>query len=374
MLLTFENIILMLAVFLIGSCLGSFFKLTADRYGSSDSFIFKPSYCFNCKNKLLWWHNIPVISYLILKGKCFFCKEKFDISCLYSEIITGLVILGLFISGIVKNHSSFDIGLTLLFSSFLILLSIFDLKHRIIPHVITYSGIILIFTARLIAKESILFTFSNLGIAYIFMDLLYFFATVLKKFTPEINIISVPLIIWTTAFFYFHNIYISLFTCVIYLIITRFKISQKSYVVLWIVFFSLLLIQIYKTIFISFDFSNLSLLFTGFGIIYFVCEIMLYFISFLFPGNKNIPEIENLSATSEISIGGGDITVFALISVFLGYKLAFAVLFIASLLAIISHFSIRVVDFFQAKSQKYIPFVPYLSAACFIIIVTSYGN
>ncbi len=374
MLLTFENIIVMLAVFLIGSCLGSFFKLTTDRYGSSDSFIFKPSYCFNCKNKLLWWHNIPVISYLILRGKCFFCKEKIDINCLYSEIITGLASLTLFISGILKDQSNFNIGLTVLFFSFLILLSIFDLKHRIIPHEITYSAIILIFIARLILKEPVLSIFSNLGIAYVFMDLLYFFATLIKRFEAEINIISIPLIIWTTSFFYFHNVYISLIACIIYLIVARFQISQKSYLVLWIVFFLLLLIQGYKIIFTDFNFANLGLLFAGFGIIYFICEIMFYFINFFLDGNKSISESENMSINPKISIGGGDITVFALITVFLGYKLGFIVLFIASLLAIISHFSIGVVDFFQAKSPKYIPFVPYLSTACFIIIITSHGG
>lgn len=378
MLLTFENLILMFVVFLIGSCLGSFFKLIVDRYGSDDSFVFKPSYCFNCKNKLFWWHNIPVISYLILKGKCFFCKEKIDIICFYSEAITGLIILALFISGLLKTRNNFDLGLTLLFSSFLILLSIFDLKHRIIPHEITYSAIILIFIARLILKEPVLSTLSNLGIAYIFMDLLYFFATLIKKFEAEINIISIPLIIWTTLFFYFHNIYISLIACMAYLIITKFKVSQKSYTILWTVFFLLLLIQGYKIVFIDFNLGNLNVLFAGFGIIYFICEIILYFISLFFTGKKSIFESKDMSINSKISIGGGDITVFALISVFLGYKLGFVVLFTASLLGILSHFIFRVVKKFPALSSQlsvpYIPFVPYLSIACFIIIITSYGG
>lgn len=374
MLLTFENLLVMLAIFLIGACLGSFFKLTVDRYGTNDSFIFKSSYCFSCKNKLLWWHNIPIISYLILRGKCFFCKEKIDLNCLYSEIFTGLIILAIFISGIIKHHCCFTIGLTLIFSSFLILLSIFDLKHRTIPHMITYTAITLVFTAQFILGESMLSVLSSLGIAYIFMDLLCFFATLIKKFEPEINTISIPLIIWATSLFYFHNIYISLIACVIYLIITRFKISYKSYITLWIVFFLTLLLQIYKTVFIDFNLGNLSLLFAGFGIIYFICEIMLYFVSLFSPGNKSIPESGNMS---KISIGGGDITVFALISMFLGYKLAFIVLFIASLFAIISHFILRVFKKFPLLnsqfSAQYIPFVPYLSIACFIIIITSYG-
>ncbi len=266
----------------------------------------------------------------------------------------------------------------MIFSSFLILLSIFDLKHRIIPHTITYSAIALLFIGKFILGESVFSALSNLGIAFVFMDLLYFFATVIKKFEPEINIISIPLLIWASSFFYFHNVCISLITCVIYLIITRFKISHKSYLTLWIVFFLILLIQLYKTVFIDFNLGNLRLLFVGFGIIYFICEIMFYYISLFLQGDKNTSESKNMSATSKISIGGGDITVFALISVFLGYKLAFIALFIASLLAIISHFSIRVISFFRKNTleqlSQTIPFVPYLSLACFIIIITSHGS
>ena len=376
MLLTLENTIVILAVFFIGACLGSFFKLTADRYNSNDSFVFKPSYCFNCKNRLLWWHNIPIISYLILQGKCSFCKKRIDVNCLYSEVSTGSIIAAIFISGITKNQNNFEIGLTLLLSSFLILLSIFDLKHRIIPHTITYSAIILFFISNFILKEPILSFFLNLGIVYIFMDLLYFFTTIIKKFKPEINIIAIPLIIWITSFFYIHNIYLSLIACLIYLILTRFKVSHTSYITLWIVLSLLLLLQIYKIVFIDFNFDNLSLLFAGCGIIYFICEIMFYFISLFLPGDKNISESENMSITSKISIGGGDITVFALISVFLGYKLGFVVLFIASLLAILSHFIFRVVNKSPNSqlSAPQIPFIPYLSMACFIIIITSHGS
>ena len=121
-------------------------------------------------------------------------------------------------------------------------------------------------------------------------------------------------------------------------------------------------------------FKNTVLLLAGFGIIYFICEIVLYFIHLFLPGSKSLSKDENMSDTLKISIGGGDITVFALISVFLGFKLAFMVLFIASLLGILSHFIIGAVNISQAKSEKYIPFVSYLSLACFIIIITSHGS
>lgn len=365
--LTFENSILIFVVFFIGSCLGSFFKLTVDRYGTNDSFVFKPSYCFNCKNNLSWWQNIPVISYLILQGKCFFCKEKIDTSNFYTEITTGIILSTIFISGLIKNQTNVDIGLTILFASFLLILSVFDLKHRIIPHIITYSAIIMFLMVNFFIRKDFLHPLMNLGIAYVFMDLLYFFSTVLKKDSLETNSISIPLLIWSTMFFYTHNALLSIIPSVIYLFLSGFRISVKSHRTLWLVFSVVLLIQIYKTVFLNFNLPALGALFTGYGTIYVICEIMLYFLGLFIQKNDSVEESE----PQNISIGGGDITVFALISVFLGFKVAFIALFIASLFGIISHFIFRVLKKFSVSQ---IPFVPYLSAACFIIIITSHGN
>ncbi len=379
MLITFENLTLMLLVFFIGACLGSFFKLCVDRYATQDSFIFKPSYCFNCKNKILWWQNIPTISYLILRGKCFFCKTKIDINCLYSEIAIGLIVLVTFISGMTEGKSNIELITTLIFLCFLALLSMFDLKHRIIPHVITYSAIVLLLViTSIFQNKPLTISLSNLAIAYIFMDLLYFFATLIKRFEPEINTISIPLIIWTTIFFYSHNIYLSIIPCLVYLATLKLEIKQKAYLVSWIVFSLLFMIQIYKILFVDFNTSSLNLLLVGMGVIYFICEIVLYFFSILSPENKSQDEVKMAISAPKALIGGGDITVFALISLFLGYKLAFIVLFIASLLGIISHLIIGVLKKFRVFNSKsstsQIPFVPYLFIACFIIIIISYGK
>ena len=63
-------------VFLIGLCIGSFLNVVALRGLSGESIAFPASKCPSCQKPLKWWHNIPVISYLFLRGKCAFCKEK----------------------------------------------------------------------------------------------------------------------------------------------------------------------------------------------------------------------------------------------------------------------------------------------------------
>lgn len=348
-------------VFLISSCFGSFFKLVVDRYNTDKSFIFKGSHCNLCNSQLLWWHNIPVISFLILNGKCYFCKAKIDINCLYSELITGLVAVILYIT----KHESF---IFLIF--ILLLLSMFDLKHRIIPHTITYTAITAFLVYQLVQNKQLTYSFLNLGIAFLFMDTLYILATLIKRFKIEINVIFIGVIVWSILFFFFQNIYFVIVPIIIYFASHKITIPIKLYVSFWILLIFLIILQAYKLTFVDFDMSKLALFFSGIGIIYFVCEVLFYFVLRALYSSQ-----VNSSTTDQVQVfGGGDINVFALICVCLSYKIAFLTLFIASLLAIISHLTLRYLTRPLANNSQYIPFVPYLSLACFIIIMTINGR
>ena len=78
------NSYLMFWVCVFGLCLGSFYNVVILRSLSGESIVFPPSKCPKCGNKLKPWHNIPVLSYIFLRGKCHFCKEP--ISILYPII------------------------------------------------------------------------------------------------------------------------------------------------------------------------------------------------------------------------------------------------------------------------------------------------
>ena len=54
------------------------------------SLSFPASHCYKCKNRLLWWHNIPLLSFILLRGKCFFCKNKISWQYPLVELLTGL--------------------------------------------------------------------------------------------------------------------------------------------------------------------------------------------------------------------------------------------------------------------------------------------
>ena len=75
----------------IGLCLGSFFNVVILRSLSNESIVFPASKCPKCNHKLYFWHNIPVLSYILLGGKCYFCKEKISIQYPLVELLTMLL-------------------------------------------------------------------------------------------------------------------------------------------------------------------------------------------------------------------------------------------------------------------------------------------
>ena len=344
-------------VFIIASCLGSFFKVVIDRYSTDESFVFKRSHCIKCKQHLPWWQNIPILSYLLLGGKCFFCKTKLDISYFLSEFISATLALILFISAYSKKNSISEITLLMFFFMTIVLLSMFDLKHRTIPHLITYSAIILIITSKFLLTGSLNNSLFNLGIAFLFMDILYFIATLIKRFEPDYNLISLPLLAWAVYYFFNDNIYFVAIFIILYFCILNLKIHSNILISSWFILLFALLFLVYKIIFIDFAPEKLRLFFAGVGAIYLICEIIFYFFNSFLPSKE-------INESLKTVLGGGDITVFALISVYLGFKGALLTLLIASLLAIISHFTI-------GAHKRQIPFIPYLGLACFIIITFS---
>ena len=78
-------------IFIFGCSMGSFVRLVADRYLREESWIFKRSYCFHCGMKLKWISMIPLISWMIQKGKCTFCHGKIPFSYFLTELFFGLI-------------------------------------------------------------------------------------------------------------------------------------------------------------------------------------------------------------------------------------------------------------------------------------------
>lgn len=84
-------ILLLGFIFIIGLVVGSFLNVVILRTVSGESIAFPGSKCPKCQTPLKWYHNIPVLSYIFLRGKCAFCKEHISIQYPIVELLTGIL-------------------------------------------------------------------------------------------------------------------------------------------------------------------------------------------------------------------------------------------------------------------------------------------
>ncbi len=92
------EIIIYITIFFIGLLAGSFSTLAIHRLPLHEDITHKRSYCPKCKHKLSFFDMIPVISYICLKGKCRYCKEKISPKYIIIEFFTGLIFVAFSIS------------------------------------------------------------------------------------------------------------------------------------------------------------------------------------------------------------------------------------------------------------------------------------
>ena len=141
------NYIYSIFAFLFGLCIGSFLNCVIYRLEEGKG-INGRSFCPNCKHVLSWKDLFPVFSYLVLGGKCRYCKAKISPQYPILETITGLVFVLIFNQVQVSNF----IGFTFLFyiASSLIIIFVYDLKHYLIPDKVLFPAIIIAFVYNLI--------------------------------------------------------------------------------------------------------------------------------------------------------------------------------------------------------------------------------
>ncbi|MBI5683008.1 MAG: prepilin peptidase [Deltaproteobacteria bacterium] len=129
--------ILYLLIFALGAVIGSFLNVCIHRIPEGKSIISPPSSCQNCSNSIRFYDNIPIISYLILRGKCRYCKTPISIQYPVVEILSGFfAVITLYYFGF-----SIDSFIYFTFIDSLIIIAFIDFKHQIIPDSISLPGI-----------------------------------------------------------------------------------------------------------------------------------------------------------------------------------------------------------------------------------------
>ena len=131
------NNLILINSFLIGICFGSFFNVVIYRLPIDLSIVNPRSFCPECKTRISWRENIPLLSWLIQKGKCKNCDNKISISYPLIELLTG-VFFFIFSFSSQQIHSSitneiFRNLFSWIFFSILFLISLIDINHFWIP-------------------------------------------------------------------------------------------------------------------------------------------------------------------------------------------------------------------------------------------------
>lgn len=119
------------ALFILGLCFGSFFNVIIYRLPRQESILNPPSHCPRCGKPINWYDNLPLLSYLILRGKCRKCGNKISLRYPTVELLTGLIFLSSYY--LAAQKLSFFFFSSLFFLSILLVVAFIDLDTFIIP-------------------------------------------------------------------------------------------------------------------------------------------------------------------------------------------------------------------------------------------------
>ena len=150
-----------LFIFSLGICFGSFCNVLIYRMPKGLSFVAPSSKCPKCDTRIKLYHNIPLISFLFLRGRCYACDEKISFMYFFVELVVGVVFVGLF-----YVHSfSLEFVLLAFVFSFLISLAMMDLRHTHISESLAILTLLLAFIFQ-IGRGSYFDIFILMGFFY----------------------------------------------------------------------------------------------------------------------------------------------------------------------------------------------------------------
>lgn len=180
-----------LLIFLLGLCVGSFLNVVIDRIPQKKSIIKNRSHCDFCKKTLAWYDLIPIVSFLLLKGKCRYCGSALSLQYPAVEFATGLLFLSIlslyvplalslnsipFILSSIEGSMVSIVFLLIVFSS-LLAIFVIDIKYGIIPDAILFPITFLTFISLILNYEFLIPAFLSGVVCF----LLFFFIVFVTK-------------------------------------------------------------------------------------------------------------------------------------------------------------------------------------------------
>jgi len=335
---------------LIDLAFGSFANVLIHRIPKEEAISHPGSHCPDCGYKIPWYENLPLISFLILQGKCKNCTQ--NISWQYPLVELAVFLLAMFFinrsseaatimlqvdSSLLQQYlDQAVILLDFLYKIFLITLAvslaIIDARHKTLPHVLTFSGIIVSIVFITIFGSS---WYPSIELPNLIPELLSGFITALVQLGA--TLFTLDALTHYLNLIYFRQDALPVISSAITL---RSKTLEKN---LNIWYFALITVSI--LISSIFGLTILRLAFFLLGLLYLVNEIILDF----FLGKAEETTMPETLAEKRTVFGGGDAAMLAMIAVSLGIQNAVLVLFASFYLLFIYILFFFVVGYFQSK-------------------------
>jgi len=146
------DIIFYIFIFIFGTIIGSFLNVVIYRLGTGTGVTNGRSMCFSCGKSLRWYELIPIVSFMVQSGRCRVCKSKISRQYPIVETLTGFLFLLVIIQSGVSYVTIWSMNTEILLSVFywviisvLIVIAVYDLRHKIIPNSFVYAFISLSF-------------------------------------------------------------------------------------------------------------------------------------------------------------------------------------------------------------------------------------
>jgi leader peptidase (prepilin peptidase)/N-methyltransferase len=116
-------------LFVLGAVIGSFLNVVIFRLPRGESIVYPASHCQTCKKPLKFWHNVPIVSWLALRGRCAFCGAPISPQYPLIELLSGLIFVTIFLK---MGVAAATLGIALVFL-LLLALSMIDFYHKAVP-------------------------------------------------------------------------------------------------------------------------------------------------------------------------------------------------------------------------------------------------
>ena len=134
--------------FWLGACVASFLNVVAWRLPRGESIVSPPSHCPKCNAPIRWWQNVPIVSWLALRGKCANCRGPISPRYILVELVGGVLFLAAFLCFAdmpPKYYAGRIVPLVVwwVWISLMVVGSLIDFDHKLLPDFVTVGGMVL---------------------------------------------------------------------------------------------------------------------------------------------------------------------------------------------------------------------------------------